>query len=136
MSRKVAPGRAFRAILWFVAPAHERSQQRRDESKKCPSRADAWTLFQIAWTKPESRPRPPNICIEIQDHSRAAHFHLGHTAIDVGLQKMDVNGDDGRRELELRGQRPGTESDKGTAANSLSGYHAPGLKKILAYLRP
>jgi hypothetical protein len=25
---------------------------------------------------------------------------------------------------------------KGTAANSLSGYHAPGLKKILACLRP
>jgi hypothetical protein len=31
----------------------------------------------------------------------------------------------GRREFGLRGQRRGTESDKGTAANSLSGYHAP-----------
>ena len=47
-----------------------------------------------------------------------------------GIQKMDVDGDGGRRESGLRGQRRGTESDKGTAANSLSGYHAPGLKKI------
>jgi hypothetical protein len=46
---------------------------------------------------------------------------------------MDVDGDGGRREFGLRGQRRGTGSDKGTAANSLSGYHAPGLKKILAW---
>jgi hypothetical protein len=43
---------------------------------------------------------------------------------------MDIDGDGGRREFGLRGQRRGTESDKGTAANSLSGYHAPGLKRI------
>ena len=39
---------------------------------------------------------------------------------------MDVDGDGGRREFGLRGQRRGTESYMGTAANSLSGYHAPG----------
>ena len=61
---------------------------------------------------------------------------LCHTPIDVWIQKMDVDGDGGRREFGLRGQRRGTGSDKGTAANSLSGYHAPGLKKILACLRP
>jgi hypothetical protein len=49
---------------------------------------------------------------------------------------MDIDGDGGRREFGLCGQRRGTESDKGTAANSLSGYHAPGSKKILACLRP
>ena len=49
---------------------------------------------------------------------------------------MDVDGDGGRREFGLRGQRRGTESDMGIAANSLSGYHAPELKKILACLRP
>jgi hypothetical protein len=38
---------------------------------------------------------------------------------------MEIDGDGGRREFGLRGQRRGTESDKGTAANSLSGYHAP-----------
>jgi hypothetical protein len=42
---------------------------------------------------------------------------------------MDIDGDGGRSEFELRGQRRGTESDKGTAANSLSG-HAPGLKRF------
>jgi hypothetical protein len=42
---------------------------------------------------------------------------------------MEIDGDGGRREFGLRGQRRGTESDKGTAANSLSGYHAPGLKR-------
>jgi len=47
-----------------------------------------------------------------------------------------VDGDGGRREFGLRGQRRGTEIDMGTAANSLSGYHAPGLKRILACLRP
>jgi len=30
---------------------------------------------------------------------------------------MDIDGDDGRRAFGLRGQRRGTESDKGTAAN-------------------
>ena len=45
MSSKVAREQASRAIISFAAPAHERSQQRRDESKKCPSRADAWTLI-------------------------------------------------------------------------------------------
>ena len=49
---------------------------------------------------------------------------------------MDVDGDGGRREFGLRDQRRGTESDMGIAANSLSGYHAPELKKILACLRP
>ena len=49
---------------------------------------------------------------------------------------MDIDGDGGRPEFGLRGQRRGTESDKGTAANSLSGYHARGLKKIVACLRP
>ena len=34
---------------------------------------------------------------------------------------MEIDGDGGRREFGLRGQRRGTESDKGTAANSLSG---------------
>ena len=34
---------------------------------------------------------------------------------------MDIDGDGGRPEFGLRGQRRGTESDKGTAANSLSG---------------
>src|SRR4029077_20890382 len=35
-----------------------------------PSTATAWTFFQIAWTDSESRPRPPDVRIEIQDHSR------------------------------------------------------------------
>src|SRR5271166_6899884 len=43
---------------------------------------------------------------------------------------MDVDDDGGRREFGLRGQRRGTGSDKGTAANSLSGYHAAGLKRF------
>ena len=47
------------------------------------------------------------------------------------IRKMDVDGDGGRREFGLRGQRRGTGSDKETAANSLSGYHALGVKKIL-----
>jgi hypothetical protein len=34
---------------------------------------------------------------------------------------MDIDGDGGRPEFGLRGQRRGTESEKGTAANSLSG---------------
>ena len=34
---------------------------------------------------------------------------------------MDIDGDGGRPEFGLRGQRRGTESDKGTSANSLSG---------------
>ena len=67
---------------------------------------------------------------------QATRFQLGHTPIDASIQKMDVDGDGGRRESGLRGQRRGTESDKGTAANSLSGYHAPGLKKTLACPRP
>jgi hypothetical protein len=50
--------------------------------------------------------------------------------IDVWIQKMDIDGDGGRREFGLRGQRRGTESDK------LFGYHAPGLKRIVAWLRP
>jgi hypothetical protein len=49
---------------------------------------------------------------------------------------MDIDDDGGRPEFGLRGQRRGTESDKGTAANSLSGYRAPGLKKVLTCLRP
>jgi hypothetical protein len=48
------------------------------------------------------------------------HFVLGHTPIDVWIQKMDIDGDGGRRAFGLRGQRGGTESNKGTAANSLS----------------
>ena len=40
---------------------------------------------------------------------------------------MDVDGDGGRREFGLRGQRRGTGSDKGTAANPLCEYHAHGL---------
>ena len=56
--------------------------------------------------------------------------------IDAWTRKMDVDVDGGRREFGLCRQRRGTESDMGTAANSLSGYHAPGLKKILACLRP
>jgi hypothetical protein len=47
MSRKVAHRQASRAILSFAALAHERSQRSRDESKQRPSKADAWTLFQI-----------------------------------------------------------------------------------------
>ena len=43
---------------------------------------------------------------------------------------MDIDGDGGRRAFGLRGHVGGTESGKGTATNSLSGYHAPGLKKI------
>jgi hypothetical protein len=42
---------------------------------------------------------------------------------------MDVDGDVGRRELGLRGQRRGTGSDEGTAANSLSGYSRSRIKK-------
>jgi hypothetical protein len=54
----------------------------------------------------------------------------------VMLNLLRFRPDGGRREFGLRGQRRGTGSDKGTAANSLSGYHAPGLKKILACLQP
>src|SRR6516165_7727690 len=68
MSRKVARGQASRAILFYAAPAHERSQQRRDESKKCPSSANAWTLFQIRCPLLHSMPtivRPPK-CDQLQ----------------------------------------------------------------------
>jgi hypothetical protein len=75
---------------------------------------------------PDLNPRP----------LQATLFELGHTPIDAWIQKMDVDGDGGRREFGLRGQRRGTGSDKETAANSLSGYHALGVKKILACLRP
>jgi hypothetical protein len=37
-----------------------------------------------------------------------------------------IDGDGRRREFGLRGRVGGLESDKGTAENSLSGYHAPG----------
>jgi hypothetical protein len=67
---------------------------------------------------------------------QATLFQLGHTPIGAWIQKMDVDGDGGRREFGLRGQRRGTGSDKGTPANSIAGYYASGLKKILACLRP
>ena len=67
---------------------------------------------------------------------QATLFQLCHTPIDAWIQKMDVDGDGGRQEFGLHGQRRGTESDMGIAANSLSGYHAPGLKRILPCLRP
>ena len=40
---------------------------------------------------------------------------------DVDRSIAEYDGDGGRPEFGLRGQRRGTESDKGTAANSLSG---------------
>jgi hypothetical protein len=43
---------------------------------------------------------------------QATLFELGHTPIDVWIQKMDMDGDGGRREFGLSGQRRGTESDK------------------------
>ena len=43
---------------------------------------------------------------------------------------MDIDGDGGRPEFELRGQRRGTESDKGTAANSLSGQRKIAAQRI------
>jgi hypothetical protein len=49
---------------------------------------------------------------------------------------MDIDGDGGRREFGLRGQRRGTESDKGTAANSPLRISRSGLKRIVACLRP
>jgi hypothetical protein len=66
--------------------------------------------------------------IALEDSNRL--FLFGHTPTDGLDPKMDVDGDGGRREFGLRGQRRGTESDKGTAANSPSGYHAPGLKRF------
>jgi hypothetical protein len=48
---------------------------------------------------------------------------------------MGVDGDGGRREFGRRGPRRGIENDKETAADSLVGCHAPGLKKTLACLR-
>ena len=43
---------------------------------------------------------------------------------------MDIDGDGGRPEFGLRGQRCGTESDKGIAANSLSGQGKIGAHQI------
>jgi hypothetical protein len=136
MSRKVVPGEAFRAFQTFTAPAHERSKQSKDEHKKWPSFQQPRPLFQIARIDSESHPQPPNVRVKIRDRPRR---HSPISAIplsDAWIRKNDVDGDGGRREFGLRGQRPGRESDKGTAANSPSGYRAPGLKKILAYLRP
>ena len=48
---------------------------------------------------------------------QATLLELGHTPIDAWIQKMDIDSDGGRREFGLRGQRRGTGSDKGTAAN-------------------
>jgi hypothetical protein len=49
---------------------------------------------------------------------------------------MDIDGYGGRREFGLRGQRRGTESDEGTAANSLSGYQGAGggSRLLMTYL--
>jgi hypothetical protein len=41
---------------------------------------------------------------------QATLFVLGLTPIDVWTRKMDIDGDGGRREFGLRGQRRGTES--------------------------
>ena len=59
-------------------------------------------FFQIAWTDSESRPRPPDVRIEIQDRSRRHTSPLGHTPIDAWIQKMDVDGDGGRRDLRMK----------------------------------
>jgi hypothetical protein len=59
--------------------------------------------------------------LKIQVHFRRHSSYSAITPIDVWIQKMDIDGDGGRREFGLRGQRRGTESDKGTAANSLFG---------------
>jgi hypothetical protein len=59
-----------------------------------PSRATAWT----DWA---SRPRPSDVRIEIQDHSMRHTSQLGHTPIDAWIQKMDVDGDGGRRDLRM-----------------------------------
>src|SRR6516164_8556939 len=58
-------------------------------------------FFQIVWTDSESRPRPPDVRIEIQDRSRRHTSPLGHTPIDAWIQKMDVDGDGGRRDLRM-----------------------------------
>src|SRR6516164_8565845 len=87
-------------------------------------------FFQIAWTDSESRPRPPDVRIEIQDRSRRHTSPLGHTPIDAWIQKMDVDGDGGRREFGLRGQRRGTESDMGTAANSSASFSTSAMVAI------
>jgi hypothetical protein len=56
MNRKVVCGQAFRAVLSFAAPAHERSQQRRDESKKCPSKiAPVLSNAEMEWKKGEKQ---------------------------------------------------------------------------------
>jgi hypothetical protein len=38
---------------------------------------------------------------------QATLFRLGHTLIDAWIQKMEIDGDGGRREFGLRGQRRG-----------------------------
>jgi hypothetical protein len=57
-------------------------------------------------------PHRLDVAIKTKDHYRRHSSYLGHTAIDVWIQKMDIDGDGGRPEFGLRGQRRGTESDK------------------------
>jgi len=53
---------------------------------------------------------------------QATRFQLGHTPIDASIQKMDVDGDDGRREFGLRSplsrQCPSRPSGEGQAASA------------------
>jgi hypothetical protein len=49
---------------------------------------------------------------------------------------MDIDGDGGRQNPDFVGNAAKQKVIEGTAANSLSGDHAPGLKKIVARLRP
>jgi hypothetical protein len=59
-----------------------------------PSRATAWT----DWA---SRPRPSDVRIEIQDHSRRHCSSSARLLWTPGIQKMDVDGDGGRRDLRM-----------------------------------
>jgi hypothetical protein len=80
-------------------------------------------------------PEPPDVPIEDPSPFQATLFELGHTPIESGPKRWIWMGAGGRREFGLRGQRRETGSDKGTAANSLSGRHAPGLKLIVTCLQ-
>ena len=61
--------------------------------------------------------------------TQATLFVLGHTPIDVWIQKMDIDGDGGRPEFGLRDQRRGTEIDKGTAAIRRGTADKPSAKR-------
>ena len=78
-------------------------------------------FFQIAWTDSESRPRPTDVRIEIQDPSRRHTSPLGHTPIDAWIQKMALESQRARSSP-LSRQCPNRPLDEGQAASASTAF--------------